>query len=80
MPQNNEPIGCKIKALISHVFRQITKKDAHYRAWGEFMRGCGREIRITLAPKNVKVGKIRMNAEKREMQRAKGERFGGVQV
>jgi hypothetical protein len=44
------------------------------------MRGCGREIRITLAPKNVKVGKIRMNAEKREMQRAKGERFGGVQV
>jgi hypothetical protein len=62
------------------VFRQIPKKNTYCGAWCEFVSGCGREVRIALAPKKMKVGKIGMNAKKGEMWHAEGECFGRAQV
>jgi hypothetical protein len=80
MLQYDETIRCEIKTLIFLVFRRIPKKDAYGGEWCKFVGSCGRQVRITLAPKTHEGGKIGMKAEKGEMRHAVGECFGRVQV
>ena len=55
MSGNDEAIGSKIKTAIPFVLRWVTQEDTHSGAGCKFVRSGGGEVRITLAPKNMKV-------------------------
>jgi hypothetical protein len=80
MVSNNNLIGCHIKATIVLVLCWITNEDTNSRMGSELVSGRVGEVQITLAPKNMQIREVRMNAIKDEVRSGERKCFRGAQV
>jgi hypothetical protein len=80
MAGDDDMVGGDIKTVVAFVFRQVTKKDTHGGAWGEFMGGSGRDVGIALTAKDTEMV-VRWGATK-ECKMGSGviEGAGGVEI